>query len=74
MARGYEWTSSPISAGREIASSKRSFSTIRSNYSRDDSVMERDNRGQSLLAESVRAHALIFEMPLAPSDDQRSRG
>ncbi len=40
---------------------------IRSNYSRDGSMMERDNRPQSLLAESVRAHALIFETPLAPS-------
>ena len=29
--------------------------------------MERDNRRRSLLAESVRAHALIFEAPLAPS-------
>ena len=29
--------------------------------------MEPDNRRRSLLAESVRAHALIFEAPLAPS-------
>src|SRR5450759_340177 len=67
MARGFEWTSSHTSAGREIASSKRSFSMIRSSYSRDASLMERDNRRPSLLAESVRAHALIFETPLAPS-------
>jgi membrane protease YdiL (CAAX protease family) len=40
---------------------------IRSNYSRDGSITKPDNRRQSLLAESVRAHALIFEKPLAPS-------
>src|ERR1700682_6035864 len=67
MARGFEWTSSHTSAGRKIASSRRSFSMIRNNYSRDGRMMERDNRRQSLLAESVRAHALMFETPLAPS-------
>ena len=40
---------------------------IRSNYSRNGSMMERDNRRQSLLTESVRAHALLFETRLAPS-------
>ena len=40
---------------------------IRSNYNRGGSLMGRDNRRQSLLAQSLRAHALIFETPLAPS-------
>ena len=68
MAPGYEWTSSHTSAGREVAIVAESFSTIRSDYSRDAGALTGtgNTRRRSLLARSqVRAHALVFETPLA---------